>query len=960
MEKKLEKKLEKKFYALSPTNQAANAADYYDALDWALLSKDAQDNLLHQDAQVRNIALTGPYGSGKSSILKTYEKKKEEEECKDLHFLYISLAQFCEYKEKTEKAGEPTPSSTDGKAFRDGENSLKDSKRKVDTEGNKEEKTTENATENETDIEKGSELQTGGGKGEVKEETKTTAETEPTADKEKKLRLIELSILQQLFYRESNETLPRSRFKKIDSAEKTISGWDIAVLIVCVLVLLLFSRFNATNINGFVTSIEGALNLDSCAMMWCRIIVLSIAFMIVLVAVWRLVAKVMKIISKVKIGRFNFKHMGIEGGIELDSENMSKSILNKYLDEILYFFEVTEYNVVVIEDLDRFHNTEIFSKLRELNSLINEYEKVKAKKPNVVFIYALCDEFFQGKERTKFFDFIIPVMPVVSANNSDEKLEEALLGSTPQKTEKPKVTSMEDSEESLKKLIKDLSLYIDDMRLLHNVINEYQIYRNLITKEGLISSKLLAVILYKNLYPDDFGDLLRDKGILYKAIMKYAESKAQKKDITMNDIYTAEPDSAEEWQRSLIFSLLQNKYIDEDYSDYIHGGDLSKNDKLFLSHISNKAFPIKGFEHPLNNIAVLMERIPEEEFTKEYILNYRLVDYLLALATANRFSEQRESIFILMSNQSKDSIDFVNGFIERERSDLRRFYEEIKKHWNGNILEDSTIKEYNRDKLLAVVGTVDEKKKRQEEYKERLKQQGQDIVFEDSELKSLEMVFVKGGTFRMGSTEEQGSDAYDHEKPVHEVTLSDFSIGKYAVTQAQWAKIMGNNPSYNAQGRNYPVERVSWDDAQEFCKRLNMLTGKSYRLPTEAEWEYAARGGNVNKGYKYSGSNNLNEAGWYNKNSDVTTHPVGQKTSNELGIYDMSGNVWEWCSDWYGEYPAIPQTDPSGSSWGSYRVLRGGCWDSSARNCRSAYRNRHGPGSHDYRYGFRVVASAPL
>ena len=164
-------------------------------------------------------------------------------------------------------------------------------------------------------------------------------------------------------------------------------------------------------------------------------------------------------------------------------------------------------------------------------------------------------------------------------------------------------------------------------------------------------------------------------------------------------------------------------------------------------------------------------------------------------------------------------------------------------------------------------------------------------------LPQIEMVFVKGGTFMMGATPEQGSDAGDGEKPVHSVTVSDFYIGKYEVTQAQWKAVMGKNPSHY-KGENRPVERVSWYDIQKFIEKLNAKTGKRYRLPTEAEWEYAARGGNQSKGYKYSGSNDIGSVAWYTNNSGDRTHPVGQKQPNELGLYDMTGNVWEWCSDW--------------------------------------------------------------
>ena len=221
----------------------------------------------------------------------------------------------------------------------------------------------------------------------------------------------------------------------------------------------------------------------------------------------------------------------------------------------------------------------------------------------------------------------------------------------------------------------------------------------------------------------------------------------------------------------------------------------------------------------------------------------------------------------------------------------------------------------------------------------------------------FEMVHVEGGTFRMGATEEQGEDAFDDENPVHRVTLSSYLIGKHEVTQALWEAVMGSNPSCNKQGGDYPVEHVSWFDCQEFVKKLNARTGMKFRMPTEAEWEYAARGGNRSKGYKYAGSDNLDEVGWYDENSGGHTHPVGEKKPNELGLYDMSGNVCEWCEDWYGDYTDEAQTNPAGSQSGIYRVLRGGRRWFDASYYRVSCRNINVPG---YRFdvnGLRLVLS---
>ena len=234
------------------------------------------------------------------------------------------------------------------------------------------------------------------------------------------------------------------------------------------------------------------------------------------------------------------------------------------------------------------------------------------------------------------------------------------------------------------------------------------------------------------------------------------------------------------------------------------------------------------------------------------------------------------------------------------------------------------------------------------------------------------MVFVKGGTFQMGSASGE-----DDEKPVHSVTVSDFYIGKYEVTQDLYESVMGNNPSYfKESGKDAPVEKVSWYDAVEYCNKRSDKEGlkrcysgsgenincdfdaNGYRLPTEAEWEFAARGGNKSKGYTYSGSNDINEVAWYRDNSGSKTHSAGGKQANELGIYDMSGNVWEWCWDWYVDYSSGSQNNPRGSSSGSYRVYRGGSWSYGASYCRIAYRSCYDPGFSSSNLGFRFACSS--
>lgn len=221
---------------------------------------------------------------------------------------------------------------------------------------------------------------------------------------------------------------------------------------------------------------------------------------------------------------------------------------------------------------------------------------------------------------------------------------------------------------------------------------------------------------------------------------------------------------------------------------------------------------------------------------------------------------------------------------------------------------------------------------------------------------TIDMVKVEAGTFMMGATSEM-QNPWDDEKPVREVILTnDYYIGKYEVTQSLWQAVMGTNPSY-FKGDNLPVEQVSWDNCLEFISKLNSLTGRKFRLPTEAEWEYAARGGKKSRGYQYSGSFNISDVAWYNGNSGNKIHPIGMKQANELGVYDMSGNVNEWCQDWYGSYVSSSQTNPLGANSGSFRVCRGGSWYFGTEICRSSFRSRGNPDTRSRYLGFRLVLS---
>ena len=243
---------------------------------------------------------------------------------------------------------------------------------------------------------------------------------------------------------------------------------------------------------------------------------------------------------------------------------------------------------------------------------------------------------------------------------------------------------------------------------------------------------------------------------------------------------------------------------------------------------------------------------------------------------------------------------------------------------------------------------------------------------------TFNMIKVEGGTFKMGaqSTDPNGenydSEAWE-EQPVHSVTLDDYYIGETEVTQELWEAVMGTTIEQQrqkaveyygvdwdlyGQGSTYPMYYISWEECQEFIAKLNQLTGKDFRLPTEAEWEYAARGGNKSQGYKYAGSNTIDEVAWYDATAyDVgatpayDTHPVGTKSPNELGLYDMSGNVYEWCSDWDGEYSSSSQTNPTGPTSGFDRVVRGGSWYFNAQYCRVSIRSNINPDYRSCSYG---------
>ncbi|MCX2492802.1 hypothetical protein OQX63_04925 [Pedobacter sp. PF22-3] len=692
------------YHSLSPIGDADPDGAYATALRWALENRGSQD--------IKNIAITGTYGSGKSTVLKTFQNHNQNP---DLSFLNISLATFKEEREKAKEKGED---------LNDGE----------------------------------------------------------------MLRLIELSILQQIFYREADETIPDSRFKKIKSFDDTNISWLTAGIFL--LILATIQLFNKT----FLEDIIGHPFYELT-----NTIILILSLLIVISGYFLLIRKSLRLISSLTISKLNINNAEIE-----ISKNINKSILNNHLDEILYFFEVTDYTVVVIEDLDRFEQTEIFTKLRELNLLINNSKNITR---DIVFVYAVRDNMFKDKDRTKFFDFIIPIIPVINSSNSNEKLKDIIA-----KNHYPIGPD----------LIEDVSFFIDDMRLLFNITNEYHIYHNRLEK--LDPGKLLAMIVYKNIYPNDFISLGMNEGVLHSAfaqknnfIAKAIETLDQKiaelqKEVTsledlgvpriaeLNMMYVlkfiekisnfnsfyingsqvtpskmAEVDqfkhlmdktaSASYYTRdystqfrynspsiiNIEFSeierlvdpvysyedrvellgvgvkqkikelkaeiaelernkiearhtklkqvmalsemqleikdpkqlqltsiLMRKGYIDEDYQDYIsifYEGTITKTDKEFLLNVKAQLF--SDFDYPLDKIDKLVAKIDLVEFSYPVILNFQLLDFLLSDVA---FEDQYNRVLKRIADGTPYSLDFVNKYLQN-CADEATFFKQLAKVW---------------------------------------------------------------------------------------------------------------------------------------------------------------------------------------------------------------------------------------------------------------------------------------
>ncbi|WP_405269335.1 hypothetical protein [Cellulophaga sp. Ld12] len=705
--------IELDYTSLSPISNGDKEGHYSNALLWALENRKEED--------IKNIALTGSYGSGKSTILKTFQKNYKG----NFEFLNISLATFKEEKTKKDDDGNPI-----------------------------------------------------------------------IKNKEDLLRLIETSILQQIFYHEEDKNIPDSRFKKIKSySGKKLLFTSIGILLFIIALLNYFNPY----------LLQSIFKDSSLSIFICNTLHYS-SILIIIIGIFFLVYKSIRIISSITINKLKFQNAEIGIG-----ESLNKSILNHHLDEILYFFSIRPYNVVIIEDLDRFEETEIFTKLREINLLLNNSEKTKKK--NITFIYAVRDDMFSDNERIKFFDFIIPVIPVINSSNSSEIL-----------LQKKRKYNYDLTDT----FIEDISFFIDDMRLLHNITNEFYLYKVKQGETPLNQNKLFAIITYKNKHPNDFVSLSKNNGYLYDilnaktqyvsqevdrleektSILKeeiknfelvniksikelrqlyiirvietldnfnslvinnetitfddllkdenfeylksnklfykssyhnrgynrteypikkveisfseiekkvdskksYADKeqeiidiksnksnskrqeiqKLEKQKITTRNLKISELLQSnkeidlninENLDTDFITTLIRNGYISEDYIDYIslfHEGSITRSDHKFVINLRNKQK--LEFDYKLSKIDKVIPKINPIDFNSEFILNYDLLDFLLKNHRNNKVP--LDYVFTKLKDESSTSTLFINGFVDiTENLDL--FIKSLCEYWFG-------------------------------------------------------------------------------------------------------------------------------------------------------------------------------------------------------------------------------------------------------------------------------------
>ena len=402
--------------------------------------------------------------------------------------------------------------------------------------------------------------------------------------------------------------------------------------------------------------------------------------------------------------------------------------------------------------------------------------------------------------------------------------------------------------------------------------------------------------------------------------------------------------------------------------ELLEAGQIRKAKRYFNGLLKEVKEEIQNEQHKKRLTEIINEQleacqnIPKYRAIIEKILNKKqttgLAKVQKSVADKERLLQQIQEQLVKEKREAKTRVNQLQAEVSNKKKEITALNAEVNKQDAKIKKKETALQESQRlyqkaeAKLKQLQQDLSKREKQITQLEKTMKElkgknqtkvrKKENKVLADSvENIPIEMVFVKGGTFTMG----------------REVTLDDYYIGKYPVTQELWQAIMGNNPSCYSDDPKCPVEDISWHDAEAFIKKFNQKTRKNYRLPTEAEWEFAARGGNLSKGFKFAGSDNLAEVAWYRDNSNKQTHPVGQKKPNELGIYDMSGNVWEWCKDWFGDFEKSLQKNPDGPKSGSYRVLRGGCWDDDAEVCQISIRDMSTPDLYGSDDGFRLAHS---
>ena len=774
------------YYSLSPTNEATDCDAYYDALEWALTNSANKD--------IKNIAIAGPYGSGKSSVIRTFQRRHKRllSFRRKYKFLNISLANF--------------------------ESPAHSLKKQDIEEGNKGAHKTVESKASDTAI-----------RGECG--YKEGKDNHKLSDNTKLQRLLELSIVQQLFYREKDSRIPESRFRKIARTNWIYNS--IAALIVVLFCVSVLYILWPDKCHDALPNIIRENIVDDAQVIY------SAAFLLVLIGLVIGAYKGVSLIKKLRVKRVSLNATEIEV-----DKDVSKSILNNYIDEIIYFFEETKYNVVVIEDLDRFNHNDIFIKLREINQLINSSTDIKHP---VVFIYAIRDDMFEDKDRSKFFDFMIPIIPIINFSNSGEILRKGLNQTVEQ--------GKSDVEAVSDVFIDNISFYIDDMRLLYNIINEFRIYQNRL-HSNLSHSKLLAMIVYKNLYPNDFSKLIENEGVLYSVILQKESYLEQYKTNIENEIkdinnriaatgrfqidnikelrflyiakliehigknfngfrvngeivdfetlaqdenfqliksgsiqcdlisgqnryggynritqdiqfsfqeienlvckdytYTEREKIIEDRfktkdlkqerdklqqekqnlhqepikdilikgeiapetktkQHELIYIMLRNGYIQEDYLDYIsifHEGSLTRQDYHFIIEYrkGKKLEP----NYRLPNAVNVINKLETFGFSQELLFNYSIVDAIFDKGVRDRLDKQK-NLFSALSNESRASTTFIDSYIDNGK-DVMSFMTQLCKHWT-NIWRYIKSHEYSSErkeqyfKLIIAHASIDD------------------------------------------------------------------------------------------------------------------------------------------------------------------------------------------------------------------------------------------------------------